>query len=44
MNVVRFIRVIWRWLSKSGTASSDGIDGHKWESKVEILKDLSSRR
>ncbi|MHC4682182.1 MAG: hypothetical protein ACYTEK_26255 [Planctomycetota bacterium] len=44
MRVLRFMWRIWRWLWRSGAASPDGIDGHKWESKVEILKNLSSRR
>ncbi len=41
---MRILRLIKRWLEKlcnSGAALSTGIDSHKWETKIEILGNLS---
>ena len=34
---------VFRKFWSSGEAVSYGIDGHKWESKIEMFKSLSSR-
>jgi hypothetical protein len=44
---VGILRFMWRLLRgfwDSHETSPNGIDYHKWESKVEILRNLSSRR
>jgi hypothetical protein len=38
---------MWKMFRKlwfSGETLSSGIDGHKWESKVEVFSNLSGRR
>ena len=43
---MRILRYIQKWLQKvwdSGLGLPTGIDSHKWESKIEILGNLSSR-
>jgi len=44
MSVLRLMWKMFRELWLSGGTLSNGIDSHKWESKVEILKSLSSKR
>jgi len=44
MRMLRFIARCWLALFASCAQRSEGIDTHKWESKVEILGHLSSRR
>jgi hypothetical protein len=42
MIILRLIyKMFHKFWGSSGTAS-DGIDSHRWESKVEILRSLSS--
>jgi hypothetical protein len=41
---MRILRIIKRWLNKlfySDSALPTGIDSHKWETKIEILGNLS---
>jgi hypothetical protein len=43
---MRVLRLIRKWLHElwgSGMNFPAGIDSHKWESKIEILGNLSSR-
>jgi hypothetical protein len=43
---MRILRYIKKWLHElwgSGMNFPAGIDSHKWESKIEILANLSSR-
>jgi len=43
---MRALRIIKKWLHKlwgSGATLASGLDSHKWESKIEILANLSSR-
>jgi len=35
---------IFRWFRRFGVTPSDTIDCHKWETKVEMFRNLSSRR
>jgi len=44
VSILRFINRILRWCWRWGTAPADGIDCHKWETKVEVFRDLSSKR
>lgn len=44
MRVVRFIKRFWYALLGRNVRMRTGIDSHKWESKMEILDSLSSRR
>ena len=44
MRVLHFIWKCWRQLWRSSGAPPTGIDSHKWESKIEILRHLSSKR
>jgi len=44
MGILLFVWTIFRKLWHSSEAVSDGIDCHKWESKVEIFRNLSSGR
>jgi hypothetical protein len=43
MRVVRFIKEWLQDLWGSGMAISNGLDSHKWESKIEILGNLTHR-
>ena len=42
MNLLRFFCKIFRDFCGSKGTLSDGIDSHKWESKTEIARSLSS--
>jgi len=42
MKALRFIRKWWRKTLGLGVSFPAGIDSHKWESKIEILRILSS--
>ncbi|MHC4623509.1 MAG: hypothetical protein ACYS4W_06355 [Planctomycetota bacterium] len=44
---MKFLRLMWkRWrqLWRSTYCLRTGVDSHKWESKLEILRDLSGKR
>jgi hypothetical protein len=43
MRALRFIREWLRDLWGSGMSLSSGLDSHKWESKIEILGNLTHR-
>ncbi len=43
MVILRFLCKIFRNLCGSKGTLSDGIDSHKWESKTEIARSLSSQ-
>ena len=43
MIILRFLCKIFRDLCGSKGTLSDGIDSHKWESKAEITRSLSSQ-
>lgn len=42
MRILRFLCKVLRGLCGSAGTLSDGIDTHKWESKAEIVRTLSS--
>jgi hypothetical protein len=42
MIILRFICKMFHEFWGSGGTSPNGIDSHRWESKVEILRSLSS--
>ena len=42
MGVLKRMLKMFRKLWHSGGPVSNGIDGHKWESKVEVFRNLSS--
>jgi hypothetical protein len=44
MRVMKFIRKCWRGLWRPGHHIPTGINSHKWESKIEILRHLSDKR
>ena len=44
MKMLKFVWKCWRGLRRSGRSVPAGIDTHKWESKIEILRNLSSKR
>jgi len=44
MIILRMIRKIFGRLCRSNGNLSTGIDSHRWESKVEITRSLSSKR
>ena len=44
MKVLKFVWKCWRGLWRSGQSLPTGINSHKWESKIEILRPLSRRR
>jgi hypothetical protein len=43
MIILRFLCKIFRGFCGSKGTLSDGIDSHKWESKAEIARSLSSK-
>jgi len=43
MKVLQFIWKLWRRLQQLSENRPGGIDSHKWESKLEIKRQLSSR-
>ena len=43
MIIIRFLCKVFLDLCGSKGTLSDGIDSHKWESKAEIVRSLSSR-
>ena len=44
MFILRALMKLFHSLCRSDAAVSDGIDSHKWESKVEIIQNLSKNR
>ena len=43
MKILKFVKKCWRGLRRSGRSMPAGIDSHKWESKIEILRHLSDK-
>ena len=43
MKILKFVKKCWRGLKRPGRSTPPGIDSHKWESKIEILRQLSNK-